>query len=81
MKIILGNSLVVQWLGLRIFTAGSMGSTPDRGTKILQANQSSQKKKKKIELEWKPEFGGFKVSICTWIEITPALCVSPEGLV
>ena len=78
MKIILGNSLVVQWLGLCIFTAGSVGSTPGRRTKILQANQSGQKKKK-IELEWKPEFGGFKVSICRWVEITPALCVSPEG--
>ena len=29
-----GNSLVVQWLGLRASTAGSMGSIPGRGTKI-----------------------------------------------
>ena len=31
------NSLVVQWLGLSAFTAKGMGSTPGRGTKILQA--------------------------------------------
>ena len=44
-----GNSLVVQWLGLRAFTAEGPGSIPDRGTKILQATQCSQKKRKKKE--------------------------------
>ena len=29
-----GNSLVVQWLGLRAFTAGGLGSIPSQGTKI-----------------------------------------------
>ena len=31
-----GTSLVVQWLGLRIFTAKDRGSIPGWGTKILQ---------------------------------------------
>ena len=31
------NSLAVQWLGLRAFTAECAGSTPGPGTKILQA--------------------------------------------
>ena len=42
---ILGNSLVVQWLGLCTFTAKGPGSVPGRGTKIPQAMQHSQKKK------------------------------------
>ena len=33
----LGNSLVVQWLGLHIFTASGLGSIPGQGTKIPQA--------------------------------------------
>ena len=43
---ILGNSLVVKSLGLHASTAGGMGSIPGWGTKILQAAQCSQKKKK-----------------------------------
>ena len=43
----LGNSLVVQWLAFRTSTAGSMGSVPGRGTKILQAAWCGSKKKKK----------------------------------
>ena len=39
-----GNSLVVQWLGLQAFTAEGLGSIPVLGTKILQA--AWQKKKK-----------------------------------
>ena len=31
-----GTSLVVQWLGLRVFTAKDRGSIPGRGTKIPQ---------------------------------------------
>ena len=30
-----GSSLVVQWLGLGVFTAMDLGSIPGRGTKIL----------------------------------------------
>ena len=41
----LGNSLVVQWLGLCTFTAKGPGSIPGRGTKILQDTQHSQKNK------------------------------------
>ena len=32
-----GNSLAVQWLGLRAFTAMGLGSIPGPGTKISQA--------------------------------------------
>ena len=41
----LGNSLVVQWLGLHIFTASGLGSIPGQGTKIPQAASHGQKKK------------------------------------
>ena len=43
-----GNSLVVEWLGLRTFTAEGLGSIPGRGTKISQAASCGQKKKKGI---------------------------------
>ena len=43
----LGNSLVVQGLGLGAFTAEDTGSIPLWGTKILQAELSSVTKKKK----------------------------------
>ena len=36
------NSLVVQWLGLHVFTAKGMGSIPGQGTKIPQARQHGQ---------------------------------------
>ena len=39
----LGNSLVVQWLGLLASTAGSTGSIPGQGTKIPHAARRSQK--------------------------------------
>ena len=41
-----GNSLAVQWLGLCAFIAEGPGSIPGQGTKIPQAVQCSQKKKK-----------------------------------
>ena len=37
-----GNSLVVQWLGLRAFSAEGQGSIPGQGTKIPQAIWHSQ---------------------------------------
>ena len=40
-----GNSLEVQWSGPCTFTAEGMGSTPDWGTKILQALRWGQKNK------------------------------------
>ena len=43
----LGNSLVVQWLGLSAFTAESLGSIPGRGTKIPQAVRHGKMKKQK----------------------------------
>ena len=36
-----GNSLAVQWLGLRSFTAEGQGSIPGWGTKIPHAAQCS----------------------------------------
>ena len=39
-----GNSLVVQWLGLRAFTAEGAGSIPVQGIKIPQTAQRGQKK-------------------------------------
>ena len=40
----IGNSLVVQWLGLRALTAKGLGSIPGRGTKIPKAEWCGQKK-------------------------------------
>ena len=45
MKKNLGNSLLVQLLGLCAFTAEDVGSIPGRGTKVLQALQRGKKKK------------------------------------
>ena len=39
-----GNSLVVQWLGLHVFTAKDMGSIPAWGTETPQAVQPKKKK-------------------------------------
>lgn len=44
-NILRGNSLVVQWVGLRILTARGPGSVLGWGTKILQTMQHGQKKK------------------------------------
>ena len=41
----IGNSLVVQWLGLCVSTAGGTGSIPGWGTQILQASWCGQKQK------------------------------------
>ena len=43
-----GTSLVVQWLTLQASTAGGAGLIPFCGTKILQAEQQSQKKLRMI---------------------------------
>ena len=43
----IGNSLVVQWLGLCAFTVKGVGSIPGRGTTILQAVWPKKKKKEK----------------------------------
>ena len=42
-----GNSLVVQWLGVHTIIAKDPGSIPGHGTKISQALQGDQKKKKR----------------------------------
>ena len=43
----IGNSLVVQWLGLWALTAKGLGLIPGQGTKIPQALWHGKKKKKK----------------------------------
>ena len=48
----LGNSLVVQWLGLNDLTARVQGLIPGQGTKILQVVQHSQKKKRNKNSEY-----------------------------
>ena len=40
-KLHVGNSLVVQWLGLCTFTAKGLGSIPGWGTKIPQHGQKT----------------------------------------
>ena len=42
----LGNSLVVEWLGLHAFTAEGAGLIPGWGIRIPQATQRGQKEKK-----------------------------------
>ena len=42
-----GNFLAIQWIKLLPFTDEGAGSIPSRGTKIPQAKQYGQKKKKK----------------------------------
>ena len=51
---LVGNSLVVQWLGLRAFTVEGVGSIPGRGTKILQAVQCGQKKRMLVDRNMVP---------------------------
>ena len=45
-----GNSLASQWLGLHVATAGSWGSIPGQGTKILGCCMARPKRKKKAGL-------------------------------
>ena len=49
-KTTIGNSLVVQWLGLHASTAGGKGPIPGQGAKILHAAWSGQNKKKKTTI-------------------------------
>ena len=55
-----GNSLAVQWLGLRTRIAKGPGSIPGRGTKIPQAMQSGQKKKIKQPIRGTPSQNGHR---------------------
>ena len=55
-KYIIGNFLVVQWLGLCAFTAKGPDSVPGRGTKILQASQCGQEKKQE-KRSYQPKLG------------------------
>ena len=57
----LGNSLIVQWLGLPLYTVRDLCLIPVWGTKILQTELPGQKKKKAVKLagnkspSWKEE--------------------------
>ena len=52
----MGNSLVVQWLGLASFTTMARGSIPGQGIKILQAMRHGQKKKSIMNHKFKVAF-------------------------
>ena len=43
-NVFIGTSLVIQWLRLHTYTAGTESSMPARGTKTLQAVMGGQKK-------------------------------------
>lgn len=43
-NVFIGTSLVMQWLGLHNYTAGTEGSVSAQGTKMLQAVMGGQKK-------------------------------------
>ena len=47
--VILGTSLVVQWLRFHTFTAGDLGSIPGQGTKIPCASGNSHKTNKQTK--------------------------------
>ena len=70
----LGNSLVVQWLGLRAFTAEGLGSIPGRGTKIPDGSvpRGQKKKKRKLPISW-----GWR---CTHPPTLREACVKREPL-
>ena len=57
----MGNSLVVQWLGLASFTTMARGSIPGQGIKILQAMRHGQKKKSIMNHKFKVAFLNYHV--------------------
>ena len=59
-KCVWGNSLAVQWWGLRTSTAWGTGSIPGWGTKNPQATRRSQKEKKKVCV---------CVCVCVWDKV------------
>ena len=54
-KVRLGNSLVVQWLGLSTCNVMGMGSILGQGTNISEATRHNQKKKKKKKKKTRKE--------------------------
>ena len=70
-----GNSLTVQWLGLRPSTAGSMASIPGQGTKIPCAARCGQKilkfkkRKRKMSIQFLWPFSN-------WIVLMLSSCMS-----
>lgn len=53
LELCFGNSLAIKWLGLGASMARGPGSTPVRGTKILQAMRHGQEEEKKLRKEEK----------------------------
>ena len=69
-SVLQGNSLTVQWLGLRASTAGGTGSIPGwEGDKIAQAAQCRRKKKKNTQRVKKALWGmiTLKKHSQTWV--------------
>ena len=63
-RAILGNSLAVQWLGLRALIAKGLGSISGQGTKIPQAVPHGQKNKKRAVLgSQQNQMEGAKISL------------------
>ena len=77
LKIILETSLVSQWLGPCTSTAGSPGSIPNQGIKILHASRCSQKINHfRSNIFW---FSGIEGNHITVLRKT-ALCPHPPML-
>lgn len=57
-KLIQGNSLVVQPLGLGAFTAMSLTSIPGLGTEMQQATRHGQKKRDISKMIWASNYNG-----------------------
>ena len=58
----LGNSLVVQWLGLSAFTPEGPGAIPGRGTKIPQATQHGEAKKNQFPIRILPPLSHLRIA-------------------
>ena len=79
------NSLVVQWLGLRVFTAMRAGSIPGQGTKFQKPSSMSPHKKEVLFSHYiriPPSHLTFRL-LTHWLyfclcfeNILPALCTS-----
>ena len=80
----LAASLVVQWLGLCLSTAGGTSSIPGPGTKVLHATQCHQKTPKKPVLASVSLFPCFPVltrwAPCRGLPREPVLCPEPFHL-
>ena len=60
------NSLAVKWLGLCALTVKGRGSIPGQGTKIPQAAQHIQERKKNMQMCQKSTEANLKANGQTW---------------